>query len=93
MAAWKELLAQLSQLARELAADGAARLRHWARAPALPRDLRRLAVQLQERWRQMTLHQRESGIPNSTNWLAGRFGRIKPHYRMTRGAEKPERGG
>ena len=49
------------------------------------RKLRRLAVHLQERWRQMTLHQREPGVPNTTNWLEGRFGRIKPRYRLTRG--------
>ena len=42
-------------------------------------------MHLQERWRQMTLHQRELDVPNSTNWLEGRFGRIKPRYRLTRG--------
>ncbi len=83
--AWGELLAQMSQLVKELPADGAARLHHWARDPALPRELRRLAVHLPERWRQMTLHQREPGVPNSTNWLEGRFGRIKPRYRLPRG--------
>ena len=57
---------------RELPADGAARLHHWARDPALPRELRRLAVHLPERWRQMTLHQREPGVPSSANWLEGR---------------------
>ena len=51
--------------------------------PALPRKLLRLAVHLPERWRQMTLHQREPGVPNSANWLKGRFGRIKPRYRLT----------
>ncbi len=83
--AWGELLAQMAQLVKELPADGSERLHHWARDPALPRELRRLAVHLQERWRQMTLHQREPGVPNSTNWLEGRFGRIKPRYRLTRG--------
>ena len=34
--AWGELLAQMSQLVRELPADGAERLHHWARDPALP---------------------------------------------------------
>ena len=83
--AWGELLGQMAQLVKELPADGAARLHHWARDPTLPRELRRLAVHLQERWRQMTLHQREPGVPNTTNWLEGRFGRIKPRYRLTRG--------
>ena len=49
------------------------------------RELRRLVVHLQERWRQMTLHQRDPEVPNSSNWLEGRFGRIKPRYRLTRG--------
>ena len=82
---WGDLLAQMSQLVRELPPDGAERLHHWARDPALPRELRRLAVHLQERWRQMTLHQREPEVPNTTNWLEGRFGRIKPRYKLTRG--------
>ena len=42
--------------------------------PDLPRELRRLAVHLPEHWRQITLHQREHGVPNTTNWLEGRFG-------------------
>ena len=42
-------------------------------------------VHLLERWRQMTVHQRRPGVPNSTNWLEGRFGRIKPRYRTTKG--------
>ena len=44
-----------------------------------------MAVHFQERWRQMTLHQKEPEIPNSANGLEGRFGRIKPRYRLTRG--------
>ena len=75
----------MSQLVRELPADGDERLQQWARGPALPRELRRLVVHLPERWRQMTLHQREPGVPNTTNWLEGRFGRIKPRYRLHRG--------
>ena len=43
------LLEQLSQLVRELPADGASRLQQWARDPALPRELRCLAVHLPER--------------------------------------------
>ncbi len=57
----------------------------WARDPALSRELRCLAVHLPERWRQMTLYQREPGVPNTTNWLEGWFGRIKPYYRLPRG--------
>lgn len=83
--AWGELLSQMAQLVWELPADGAERMHHWARDPALPRELRRLAVYLQGRWRQMTLHQREPEVPNSANWLEGRFGRIKPRYKLTRG--------
>ena len=58
--------------------------------PALPRKLLRLAVHLPERWRQITLHQREPGLPNSADWLEGSFGRIKPRYRLPR-AEKRRR--
>ena len=82
---WGELLGQMAQLIKELPADGAARLHHWDRDPALPRELRRLTVHLPERWRQTTLHQRETGVPNTTNWLEGRFGRIKHRYKLTRG--------
>ena len=74
----------MAQPVRELPTDGSERLHHWARDPALPRELRRLAAHLQERWRQMTLHQKEPEVPNSTNWLEGWFGRIKPRYKLTR---------
>ena len=33
----------------------------------------------------MTLRQSDPAVPNSANWLEGRFGRIKPRYRLTRG--------
>ena len=79
------LLDQISEMVRELPPDGADRLFRWSRDRWLPPELKRLVIHLLERWRQMTLHQRRSGVPNSTNWLEGRFGRIKPRYRMTRG--------
>ena len=50
-----------------------------------PRYARRLLVHLLERWRQLTVYQRQPGVPRSTNWVEGRFGRIKPRCRMTRG--------
>ena len=68
------LLDQITQIVRELPPDGGDRLLQWSGDRGLPRELRWLAV-----------HQRLSGIPNSTNWLEGRFGRIKPRYRTTRG--------
>ena len=36
----------------------------------------------------MTLHQRETEAPNSTNWLEGRFGRVKPRYQLTWGLNR-----
>ena len=79
------LLDQITEMVRELPPDGANRLFRWSQDSRLPSELKRLVIHLLERWRQMTLHQRRSGVPNSTNWLEGRFGRIKPRYRMTRG--------
>lgn len=79
------LMEQMRELPRELPADGAQRLHRWARDKELPEELRLLAVRLLNRWRQMTLHRRRDGVPDSTNWVEGRFGRIKPRYRTTRG--------
>ena len=72
-------------MVRELPADGAERLVQWSVNRELPQKLRWLVVHLLERWRQMTVHQRLPGVPKSTNWLEGRFGRIKPRYRTARG--------
>lgn len=79
------LLDQLTEIVWELPADGADRLFRWSVDRGLPSELRWLVVHLLERWRQMTLHQRRPGVPSSTNWLEGRFGRIKPRCRTTRG--------
>lgn len=79
------LLAQISETVRELPPDGADKLLRWSTDTRLPSELRWLAVHLLERWRQMTVHQRRPEVPSNTNWLEGRFGRIKPRYRTTRG--------
>ena len=79
------VLEEFTEMVRELPSDGAQRLLRWSANRKLPPELRRLAVHLLDRWRQMTLHQRREGVPESTNWLEGRFGRIKPRYRSTRG--------
>ena len=68
------LLDEITETVRELPPDGANRLLRWSRDRRLPPELRRLAI-----------HQRRSGVPNSTNWVEGRFGQIKPRYRTTRG--------
>ena len=79
------LLDQITRIVRELPPDGADRLLRWSSDRGLPPELRWLVVHLLERWRQMTLHQQQPSVPSSTNWLEGRFGRIKPRYRTTRG--------
>ena len=75
---YADLLDRARQLLQDLPEGGSAPFHQWARDPALPRELRRMAVHFQERWRQMILHQKEPEIPDSTNGLEGRFGRIKP---------------
>ena len=79
------LLKQTTETVRELPSDGGDRLLRWSGNRGLPPEIRWLVVHLLERWRQMTLYQRRPGVPSSTNWLEGRFGRIKPRYRTTRG--------
>lgn len=85
------LLKEMRQLLRELPYDGAERLLRWARDKELPQELRPLAARLLNRWRQMALFMRVAGAPESTNWVEGKFGRIKPRYRMTRSL-KPDAG-
>ena len=82
---YEGLLSQMTQMVRDLPPGGVDKLLRWAGDRTLPSELRWLVVHLLERWRQMTLHQRRQGVPDSTNWLEGRFGRIKPRYRTTRG--------
>ena len=82
---YADLLDRARQLLHDLPEGGSAPFHQWARDPALPRELRRLAAHFQERWRQRTRHQKEPEIPDSANGLEGKFGRIKPRYRLTRG--------
>ena len=82
---YKDLLDQLSEMVKQLPTDGAKRLFGWSADRQLPKELRWMVTHLLVKWRELTLHQRRSGVPNSTNWLEGRFGRIKPRYRTTRG--------
>ena len=82
---YADLLDRARQLIQDLPEGGSAPFHQWARDPALPRELRRLAAHFQERWRQRTRHQKEPEIPDSANGLEGKFGRIKPRYRLTRG--------
>ena len=79
------LLDQLWQTVRQLPSDGARRLIGWSTDRRLPDELRWMVTHLLVKWRELTLHQRRADVPNSTNWLEGRFGRIKPRYRTTRG--------
>lgn len=81
----EKMLNQLSEMVKQLPSDGARRLIGWSADRQLPDELRWLLTHLLVRWRELTLHQRRAGVPNSTNWLEGRFGRIKPRYRTTRG--------
>ena len=82
---YKALLGQLSEMVKQLPSDGGRKLLRWSTDPGLPDELRWLVTHLLVKWRELTLHQRRDGVPNSTNWLEGRFGRIKPRYRTTRG--------
>lgn len=82
---YAQTLEQFREIVAELPDDGAERLMRLVGNRKLPTELRRLAVHLLDRWRQLTLHHRREGVPKSTNWLEGRFGRIKPRYRSTRG--------
>ena len=79
------LLDQLWQIVKQLPSDGARRLIGWSTDRRLPDELRWIVTHLLVKWRELTLHQRRADVPNSTNWLEGRFGRIKPRYRTTRG--------
>ena len=82
---YDELLNQIAETVADLPPDGADRLLRWSTDIQLPSELRWLAVHLLERWRQMTVHQTRPEVPMSTNYLEGKFGRIKPRYRTTRG--------
>ena len=78
-------LEKMRELLKELPDNGAEQLHRWSRDKEMSEELRLLAVRLLNRWREMTLHRRREGVPDSTNWVEGKFGRIKPRYRCTRG--------
>ena len=82
---YAQTLEQFRDIVAELPEDGAERLMRLEGNRKLPTELRRLAVHLLDRWIQLTLHHRREGVPEITNWLEGRLGRIKPRYRSTRG--------
>ena len=78
-------LEKMRELLKELPEKGAEQLHRWSRGKELAEELRLLAVRLQNRWREMTLHRRREGVPDSTKWVEGKFGRIKARYRCKGG--------
>ena len=79
-------LEKMRELLNGLPDKRAEQLHRCSRGKEMAEELRRLlAVGLQNRCREMRLHIRREGVPDSTNWVEGKFGRIKPRYRCTGG--------
>lgn len=82
---WEEEKACIQQLVRELPQDGGAellRLERWVRHSP---PLRRLVVDLLQRWPALICHQRIAGVPTTNNRTEQAIGKSKVRFKTVRG--------
>ena len=69
---YRGLLRQITEMVRNLPSDGTDKLLRWSGDRKLPSELHWLVVHLLDRWRQLAVHQRRPGVPDSTNLVGGK---------------------
>ena len=82
--------ARIWKLIRELGRDGCKELVEMERRVRREPKLRRLVVELCEKWRSVTCHQRVRGMPQTNNCTERTIGRSKIRYRTVRGYKSEE---
>ena len=87
---WEWCKARIWELMTELPDVGGRELFDMERRVRGEPDLRRLVVELSEKWRSLTCHCRVSGMPQTNNCTERAIGRSKIRYKTVRGYESEE---
>lgn len=87
---WEWCKARIWELMTELPDVGGRELFDMERRVRGEPDLRRLVVELSEKWRSLTCHRRVSGMPQTNNCTERAIGRSKIRYKTVRGYESEE---
>jgi transposase-like protein len=82
---WEEEKARIQQLVRELPRDGGAELLRLERRVSRSPPLRRLVVDLLQRWPALICHQRVAGVPTTNNRTEQAIGKSKVRFKTVRG--------
>ena len=86
---WEEEKALIQQLVRELPQDGGALLLRLERRVQRSPPLRRLIVDLVQRWPALVCHQRVAGVPVTNNRTEQAIGKSKVRFKTVRGFKSP----
>ena len=82
---WETEKALIEQVVRELPPDGGEQLLRLERRVWRSPPLRRLVVDLLQRWRSLVCHQRRVGVPSTNNWAEQAIGKSKVRFKTVRG--------
>jgi len=82
---WEEDKARIQQLVRQLPQGGGAELLRLERRVGRSPPLRRLVVDLLQRWPSLVCHQRVAGVPGTNNRTEQAIGRSKVRFKTVRG--------
>ena len=87
---WDWYRARIWRLLSELGQDGGKELVEMERRVRREPKLRRLVVELSEKWRSLTCHLRVRGMPQTNNCTEQTIGRSKIRYKTVRGYKSEE---
>lgn len=82
---WEEEKARIEQLVRELPQGGGVELLRLERRVNRSPPLRRLVVDLLQRWPALTCHQETAGVPTTNNRTEQAIGKSKIRFKTVRG--------
>lgn len=85
IAGWEEEKALIRQLMRELPSGGGQALLSLERRVRRSPPLRRLVVDLMQRWPALLCHRRRQGVPSTNNRTEQAIGKSKVRYKTVRG--------
>ena len=87
---WEWYRSRIWELLTELPEGGGRELFDMERRVRSEPDLRRLVVELCEKWRSLVCHRRVSGMPQTNNCTERAIGRSKVRYKTVRGYKSEE---
>jgi transposase-like protein len=86
---WEEEKAFIQHLVRKLPQNGGALLLRLERRVLRSPSLRRLVVDLQQRWPALVCHQRVAGVPATNNRTEQAIGKSEVRFKTVRGFKSP----